>query len=589
MANEVKDVNPKEKMWLVRSSTKVIGPYNLEDIVQLLVFNQISFVDEIRRPKSRWNYIREYPYLTETVKAKRELLTPEQTKTSPITSLTQQTTTNTDIASKTPPSIQVNFDDIKDIEPLKETPFSFAPKGKVTAAPTAKAFGSLEDQNVKAQLSSNNKVLKTRVIVLSVLIIIILSSVKVYQRIQDAKKVKEKISQISRLYNLKLYEEAHVIYEDLKEENEIPAEIVDQLSAARISYGKESTQVRMLIQKNIEKVTNIKKKGEYLNLVGLSYQVEGDSVKANEFYQNSAVQDPNNEWAIINTGILKIKKTKSLFMNNDLRKDVLSFYKNFSDVRSENFENLNYYHFLKALLNLEFKDILKDEISLNVKELFNIKNKTAFLRNEIQVLSIGLKKAEGTLSDDDYIELIESLPKQGKKFTRNPLVDWSLTDWGFLDEICDKIVGNSNQLMPLLFKAYCSLEAGQFEKSEELMDKSLLLARGSNHYELMQLHIAFAKSENLKIDFLLKKSDLSNFAVTYYYKGMHCLNNKNLNCAKEAFTTLQSKFSDWSYLAQHGLYLADNKTSKQNIYEGSRKEPLYKPLLSERAFIEKIE
>lgn len=588
MLNEVKDVDPKEKMWLVRSSSKVIGPYCLEDIVQLLLVNQLSFSDEVRRPKARWHYIRDYPYITEAVRSKKESLSIDLTKTSPITGVTQQTVTNSELNFKSA-TVTVNFDEIKDIEPLKEIPFSYTPKSKAPPNTTAKAYGSLDDSNVKAQLSKNSREIKFKVISLAIIVIIAFASFKGYQKFQNAKRTKEKMNQIVRLYNLKLFEESYNVYDEIKEGTEFPAEVLETLSAARISYAKDTTAVRNFLLKLVDRSSNSKRKAEYLNMIGLSYQYEGDSTKANEFYQKSVVQDPSSEWAIINSGVLKYKKTKSLFMNNDLKRDVTSFYKTYNDVRTDNFENLNYYHFVKALINLEFKDILREEISFNSKEIFNVKSKTAFLKNELQVVNIGLKKEEGTLTDSDYIELIESLPRHGKKFTKNPLLDWSLTSWDFLEELCEKIAGNSNQLMPMMFKAYCALEAGQFEKVEDLMNKSLFLAKGSNHYELMQLHMAFAKSETIKVESLLKKADLGNFAATYYYRGVQCIISKNYSCAKEAFTVLQTKFSDWSFLAQLGLYLADSKVSKQNIYEGSRREPFYKPLLSERASIEKVE
>ncbi|MBN8536417.1 MAG: hypothetical protein J0M15_05155 [Deltaproteobacteria bacterium] len=588
MANEVRDVNPKEKMWLVRASTKIQGPYSLDDIVQLLMFNQISFVDEIRRPKSRWNFIREYPYLVEIIKSKRDAINNEQTKTNPVTTSTQitQTASNAGLPSKV---IEVNFDEIKDIEPLKETPFSFSPKGKTISVTSGKSFGSLEDENVKSQMSTNHKKMKSKVIFFSLAIVFIMVGFKGLQKYQEVGKVKEKINQISRLYNLKLYEDAFRIYEELKENNELSNEIKSQINAARITFGKESSQVRNQVLKSLDKISDIKKKGELLSLVGLSYQFEGDFFKAAEFYQNSAIQDPNNESAVLNSLGLEILKNKDFVKYNQTKKNALNFYKHLADVRPENFENINYFQFLKALFNLELKEDLKEEISINVNELFAIKNKSSFLKNEIQVVSIGLKKSEGSLTDNDYIELIESLPKQGKKFARNPSVNWSLTDWSFLEDLCDKIVGQENQLMPLLFKAYCSLEAGQYEKVETLLSKSLLLAKGSNHHDLMQLHLAFIKGETIKIDSLLKKTDLSNFAVTHYYRGMHCLNNKNNTCAKEAFTNLLNSFSNWGFLAQLGLYLADNKTSKQNIYEGSRKEPMFLPLLLERSLFENKE
>ena len=587
MANEVKDVNPKEKMWLVRASTKILGPYNLEEVVQLLVINQISFVDELRRPTSRWSHIREYPFITETVRAKKELLNAEQTKTSPLTTNTQITITASKPQILKP--IEVNFDEIKDIEPLRETPFNYAPKGKVNQVVNApKNFGSLDDQNVKNLIKKSNKNLQIRFFVLVGIVGLALVGLKVFHSMQENRRDKEKFNQIVRLNNLKLYEEAYTLFNDLKESKEIPKEITESISASRVQYGKETNAVRSELIRNVEKVSNSKKKSELLNIIGLTFQMEADSNKAEEYYRNSFIQDPKSEWPFINSLVIKFKKTKNLIMNSELKKEVIKNYKELSEAKTDNFENIGYFTFIRSLTNLEFKDLFRDEISFNLKEIYTARKATAFLRNELQLLSIGLKKADGSISDDDYIELIESLPRVSQKFSKNPLVDWSLTDWGYLDEVCNKIVQNEKQLMSLLLKTYCSLENGQFEKAEQIMNNSVLLAKGSNHYDLMQLHLAFAKGETMKVGHLLKKGDLANFAVSYYYKGMTCLSERNSSCAKEAFANLLNKFPDWAYLANLGVFLAD-KSQKTSVYEGIRKEPLFRPLLVERANLEKTE
>ncbi len=54
-------IENSDKKWLVKCENKILGPYNFEQIEDLISKKQISLIDEIRDPLTRWLYIRENP------------------------------------------------------------------------------------------------------------------------------------------------------------------------------------------------------------------------------------------------------------------------------------------------------------------------------------------------------------------------------------------------------------------------------------------------------------------------------------------------------------------------------------------------
>ena len=265
------------------------------------------------------------------------------------------------------------------------------------------------------------------------------------------------------------------------------------------------------------------------------------------------------------------------------------YYKNFTNVRYENYENSGYFNFIRGLYLFDFKDMFKDDLNLVKKDIFEARNKSAFLRSENSLIQIGLNRMESTSTDSSFIDFIELIPKQSQNFAKNPALDWSLTDWTVLDDVCDRIYNKSQQLLPKLFRAFCALESGQFEQVDKLLDEAHLLSVGSNHYDLMQLHVAYAKGSKIQLESLLKKPDLSNFAATHYYRGQHCLANNKPDCAREAFTTLGEKFPEWYYLAALGLFTLDRTQYQRGIFEALKKEPLQLQLIEARATMENPE
>lgn len=56
-------VSPKDHIWLVRSSGKVVGPYSANEIIRKIRARELSLLDEAGAPQSRWFMLRDHPVL----------------------------------------------------------------------------------------------------------------------------------------------------------------------------------------------------------------------------------------------------------------------------------------------------------------------------------------------------------------------------------------------------------------------------------------------------------------------------------------------------------------------------------------------
>ncbi|MFN3697598.1 MAG: hypothetical protein ACK4VO_09160 [Pseudobdellovibrio sp.] len=108
-----------ERKWLIKSDSKILGPYTFEQIEELIKKKQITLIDEVRDMNTRWNYIRETQDLKPIVENIRIELASSEDMTKTIQTKTHQTGTNSgtqtltitkteELASseRTPPGVQ---------------------------------------------------------------------------------------------------------------------------------------------------------------------------------------------------------------------------------------------------------------------------------------------------------------------------------------------------------------------------------------------------------------------------------------------------------------------------------------------------
>src|SRR6218665_2016965 len=88
-------ITNSDKNWLVKSSTRILGPFTMQELADHLKSKQISIIDEIRQPHGRWSYIRENHGFMEIIRAIREEQDTHGEKTM-TQSIAQHTSTKTD-------------------------------------------------------------------------------------------------------------------------------------------------------------------------------------------------------------------------------------------------------------------------------------------------------------------------------------------------------------------------------------------------------------------------------------------------------------------------------------------------------------
>lgn len=84
-----------DKKWIIKSENKILGPYNFEQVENLLFKKQISLIDEIRDSQTRWLYIRENPEFKKVIDDVRSQLDSKSEATTTQQSHSSSTGTRT--------------------------------------------------------------------------------------------------------------------------------------------------------------------------------------------------------------------------------------------------------------------------------------------------------------------------------------------------------------------------------------------------------------------------------------------------------------------------------------------------------------
>lgn len=108
-----------QRKWLIKSSTKIVGPFTIDELIVELGAKNISLIDEIRDPQTRWKFIREHPLLEEVVRRLRELQAQQSEDTG-----TQSSNTITKVQEETTTIIHADENSVASVAiPLKSPQF----------------------------------------------------------------------------------------------------------------------------------------------------------------------------------------------------------------------------------------------------------------------------------------------------------------------------------------------------------------------------------------------------------------------------------------------------------------------------------
>jgi tetratricopeptide (TPR) repeat protein len=586
--------NHLTRNWLVKSSTKILGPFTREEVMSLLTRRQITIIDEVRQPEGRWTYIRENRHFKEVVKSLRYEQDHSKEDTMTSTATLGATMTKTDPATvsdeftptpitpmKSPP-LHIQKPGLKDVTPLKET--SLRPQG---GAGAAKSFGTLSDQRVQSKIQKQNRLLRGILFVITGVAVLFATLHFIFKEKKSDINYDQLLRSALSYKEIGLYQLSLQKYKKAFSIKEPDLESQFQMVFLLINEDRQSLNGRRVIERALQ--TEGRNRVEIINAylgMALSYMMEGDLRQAEEYLQKTLGYDANNENAKINQAVILLKKGNYA--------QALKSFEALSKVDSPVYPLVLLCESL-SLIEVSRGQANKDRLLKAVSEIKSYSAKSHFLRKELSLLMLYLSRLGGDPEgEQDAINTFLEEPQNlSRQYARELQVDWRNSEWDFLERYCAELYNSTKGPANLkAVRAVCLIESNRDMEAVKYLDESM--AQAPKELTTLQAQAQYLwKLGRLKeAQLLFQNTDFKQDRLALYIQGEACLQAKDLGCAEAAYKILSERdYGD--VLAHYGLALLtqarNDKVRLQNeIKAGFEAESNFAPLIEIRDQMESM-
>lgn len=571
-----KSSSHSEKIWLVRSSTRVLGPFDLDAVMQLLSTKQISIIDEIRQPDGRWSYIRENEVFLELI---RHLRNEQDDAVENTVTTTQSSHTFTKSGDVLP------LDDLTPTPIIRSEDLAHSMKDIVRAKEVtspgnqARAFGMVHDDRVQRIIQARAGRWRWGLLASSVAIAVLAGFLFLRQGHRKENSSENLAKEALRYKSMGLYEKALTSYKRLGAMKDPEAELQFQMAPLLISEDRQSLLGRRILERSI--LQPGRSRGEMMEAhigVALTYLQEGDLKEAESYLQKALTFEPSNIDARTDLAIIQIKKGNLTEASQNL--EILS-------KRSPS-------AFLTALRAMVEIEKARENPNLpSLHEVFqNVQDeikKSNYLRQELSFLGLNLSilMNDKRLKDGALLNFLDQAPFQSSRFRKNPLVDWRILQWDYIEKFCAEVF--RPEKMDALEKgarAICLMEVDRDQDAFRLLSE----ARGESPKEprLMALEAAYLMKTDRQREAgaLLKMIPNGGDFLTLHLNANLCQQQGTLDCAETFFQRMASALPS-DVESFYGLaWVAFERSQRAQAYDkvrvGLQLEPNYLPLLDLR-------
>lgn len=582
------NVKGAEKKWLIKSATRILGPFTLSEITEHLKSRHISIIDEIRTPEGRWSYIRENQIFLDIVKNLHEEQDPHSEKTM-TQSIAQYTMTRTDSNASEDPKNQTNGsglnspstnDNLKDVTPI----VSGAPIAKSSAPVVAKNYGVTTDTRVQNKIKQKSNFWRWMVITASALTV---SLVVIMALQKDRKKNvghEELISKALRYKAAGLYGKSLDYYLKASKLKEANFDTQIQMAPVLISEDRQSLSGRRILQRAL--VQEGRSRSEtveaYLG-IAVSYIMDGDLKQAEDILQKAIGYEPTNVSALLNLGIIHLKKGNY----TEALKEFDSIYRKSTQPALALFG--------RALAAVEYSKVhLDTSILLSlIEDIKSNLQKSNYLKQELLLFNVYafhlLNDVNGL--NQAVIEFLNQTVGQTRNYVHPLQVEWRFTQWDYLEKYCAEIY-EKQSLNPELkaLRAVCLMEVNRDGEAAKLLQEASAEAPRDPYVLTTQASYLVKVGRFPEAMAILKMPELGPLLVKNFLIGDVCMKTQDLNCAKAAFTEINNTVSTNGTalygLAWSAMLSNDRVKAYDYVRTGINSEPNFLPLLELRDQLE---
>lgn len=555
--------NEKDKVWLIKSSSRVLGPYTLNEVIEKIRDKDVAVIDEVRTPQQRWTYIRDSILFLEVVKQVRDEIDERAENTHNSRTLAgSKVFEDTDDAIEASSGLefkgtQLNEagsgpNEIRDIEPVKVTD---EVKNRNTSARSY-----VVNYDPKHEVEKNRSKKITQAIILIAIIVTGLSfyAWKKYQSQVLAQSNQNIIKRVHALNVAGLYNKAYDAYKSLPT-NFVTTDLEVTMWPILLQKEKQILAVREAAKKHILKTPDRDEQLEGSILIALSYMAVDDLQTAKEYIERANAISGSSYYSKINEIILQIR-------NNELA----SAGKKLKNIYSVGIWGLNLY--LRGQILLDFtKKSGNDFEAINEVDTFVRDSEEYFskgsnfaelpIRVQMYILLTRIGKSEKALQNLDSI--LDSPLKEDSRYAQDILIDWSLFNQKEkLGRACfESFDEKSPDYKIRLGKALCQTLLGRDAEALQIIDS--VQAGFGIKQEILNLKAQFLINQNdtPKLEALLKMTEWSGTQTNRMSQAVVAMQQNQEGEAKAIFDSLFEN-SNYSTVAGYSAGLALSKRSK---------------------------
>lgn len=594
----------QSKKWLVKSSTRIMGPYSIDEVQQLLSKKHISVIDEIRESAGRWTYIRENKMFGEVVEKLRveQDSAPENTQTMTATIGTQTSVTitrwdgtNTGITPPpdelTPPPVPQTpggrpghvsnlaksdvllgdgLDKMKDINPSKVTSTD---RSRIGGGGT---YGISTDGRVLNELGEKKSMLNGAFWVVA---LVAAAGVIWYFTMNTKQKTSSYdvlIQQAIRYKNLQLNELALTQYKKAAALREPSPEVQKEMALNLIVLDRQLVQGRRLLETELQREGG--GRGQTIDAglgVAMSYVLEGSLKEAEQTLQKMLVVEPQNYMVRLNLALIDLRKGDSVSAERILD-DLMK--------RQADQPIVLLARLMAAIDSGSAKDPLVRNHLMNATRLYL--NEHAHMKQEL-LLTLGLLGNNSDMTPEYVVNtFLTTLPFQSNLFVKDLRIDWKLADWDVLEKYCREYLGRiSATPRTKAMGAVCLALATRDFESRKLLEEALLQAPKDPYVLVTQANLLYKNSLRNEAFAVLQMPEVAGLPSTDNLLGKICFDQGDLACAEKSFRSVLAKGFDATAQAGLAFVLAkqgNTAVAMDLVREGLRREPTYIPFITFR-------
>ncbi len=563
--------SPDDKIWLVKSSQSILGPWNRKELIQALQQRRVSVIDEVKSPLSRWSFIRDNVDLKEILEKIRLEDLEQIEKTRVILENTKSVTDATLTAEVTPIPQSMTDNTLRTVQGMDRLSRS-----------DATAYGSAADPLLQGRLTQKINSTRNWIFGFSFLLIIAatLMLTREYKKKSSPQVLQNYLKSGDRFYELGFFEKSLEFYIKFENESALDFDRKIKKVGLLIQIPKQTVEARRILD-NLGEANGLSAESR-LQIDfwrAFSYLKEGQYLNAEEQFEKLLARD------------FKPREVKyNLLVSQYLKGDFKKVFDSISILESRSTGPIP-----ADLILLKALSVLKDPTSFSESaKLQLVRDLKFYMRsdrewsNEKMILTLGLESLLGNLKNATALtqQLLEQKPVESRSFVRRIEKEDSYLSWDRLFFLCEQAKVSLEEVPGISLMAYCQFSRDDSSTAIDLLED--LLKRQPKNQTLINLlgAIYLAQGRSAQAKALLNSSGQSDSILRKLLQAQLCLGEKEYPCVNVQTLELLKKdpFLPEAYYLR-SLYFREinqKNLSRQLIDEALKKIGPYRPILELR-------